>query len=417
MQKYRNLLALSRAIRQKYDYIEQATGYHFNIFTILDRERYEVTTHSYFLYELLNPHGRHGQGLNFLKLFLDDVLKLKSYGDLSLARVERESLTRVNRRIDFTIECENVIIGIEMKIDASDQNRQLLDYYEELQRRSKNKKRIKLYYLTLDGKSPSNKSLNSLDETEVDNISFELEIYQWIKQCMQVTVEIPIVREALKQYLVLIENLTGKKEGMVEELSEMLLQGSNLADAIALEKPIEKAKIKIQKRFWVALKNKLEGFEFVDFDFSKTDIDKKVDKYYELSKGYRYYGLKLDLYEKNEFIVSYYIELHNKLYHGLTISKKSNDTQERAGYSNEDIVINIRENLLQNSLFDYQSSWWIARKHFDCSPQIDFYNFNEYTLQLNIHKVLEESVNCLAGETLDTMNRVKDILKKNGINL
>jgi hypothetical protein len=417
MQKYHNLLALSRVIRQKYDYIEQATGYHFNIFSILDRERYEVTTHSYFLYELLNPYGRHGQDSIFLKLFLDDVLKLKSYGDISLVKVERESMTSKNRRIDFTIECENVIVGIEMKIDASDQNRQLLDYYEELQRRSKNKKRIKLYYLTLDGKNPSDKSLESLDETEVENISFEHDIYQWIKQCMQVTVEIPIVREALKQYLVLIENLTGKKEGMVDELSDMLLQGSNLGDAIALEKSINKAKIKIQKRFWIALKSKLNEFEFVNFDFSNIDIDKKVDKYYELSKGHRYYGLKLDLYEKNEFIVSYYIELHNKLYHGLTISKKSNNTQERAGYSNEDIVIDIREKLLQKKLFDYQSSWWIARKHFDCSPQIDFYHFNEHTLQLNTHKILEESINCLADETLDTMNRVKDLLKNSGINL
>jgi hypothetical protein len=412
MQKYHNLLALSRIIRQKYNYIEQATGYHFNIFSILDRERYEVTTHSYFLYELLNPYGRHGQGSKFLKLFLEGVLKFKSYGDISVAKVERESLTRENRRIDFTIECENIIIGIEMKIDASDQNHQLFDYYEELQYRAKNKKRIELYYLTLDGKSPSSKSLNLLDKIDVSNISFKFDIYQWIKQCMQITVEIPIVREALKQYLVLIENLTGKKEGMVEELSEMLLQGSNLADAIALEKSIEKAKIKIQKRFWIALKNKLEGFEFVDFDFSKTDIDKKVDKYYELSKSYRYYGLKLDLYEKNEFIVSYYIELHNKLYHGLTISKKSNDTQKRAGYSNEDIVINIRENLLQNSLFDYQSSWWVARKHFDCSPQIDFYNFNEYTLQLNIHKILEESVKCLATEVIETRDFVKDLLQQ-----
>ena len=412
MQSYRNILALSRLIRQKYQYIEQATGYNFNIFSILDRERYEVTTHSYFLYELLSPHGSHGQSDRFLQLFLEKILNLQDYGDLKTAKVERESLTSQSRRIDFVIETGQVIIGIEMKIDADDQKNQLADYYKELEYRTNEKKSVKLYYLTLDGKDASSYSLGSLDEGIVENISFEKEIFDWIKLCMEVSVDISIVREALKQYLVLIEKLTGKKENMMEELSELLLQGNNLADAIALEKSIEKAKIKIQKRFWLKLQEKLdETFVFVNFDFNHVGFDAKVNKFYELSNGNRYYGLKKDLLEKDGYVISYYIELHNKPYHGLTVAKKEvNDRLKRNGYADMDSIAGIKETIIECKLFSKKSAWWIGWKYFGCANEIDFYHFNEYALQLNHDQSLEQSVECMAREVNMSLEKVQTCL-------
>jgi len=406
MQNYRNLLSLSHIIRQKYQYIEQATGYNFNIFSILDRERYEVTTHSYFLYELLNPHGSHGQGDRFLQRFLVEILLLQEYGDLMMAKVERESLTSQSRRIDFVIETEQTIVGIEMKIDADDQKNQLADYYKELQHRTNGKKSVKLYYLTLDGKDASSYSLGSLDADIVENISFEKEVFDWIKLCMETSVDIPIVREALKQYLILIENLTGKKENMVEELSELLLQGNNLTDAIAIEKAIEKAKVKIQKQFWLKLQEELnETFEFVNFDFGKVDFDTKVNKYYELSNGYRYYGLKIDLFEKDGYVISYYIELHNKPYHGLTVAKKEvNGRLKRDEYANIDSFLEIKEKVIENKLFSQGSAWWIGWKYFDCPNEVDFYHFNVEAQKLVDEKTLEQYVECLASEMENIMN-------------
>lgn len=46
---------------------QQETGEAFNIFTVLDRERKEESTHCRLLYELLDPDGRHGCGDAFLK--------------------------------------------------------------------------------------------------------------------------------------------------------------------------------------------------------------------------------------------------------------------------------------------------------------------------------------------------------------
>jgi len=413
MQKYLNLLSLSRIIRQKYQYIEQANGYNFNIFSILDREQYEVTTHSYFLYELLNPNGRHRQGNQFLQLFLKEILLLHDYGNILTAKVERESLTSQSRRIDFVIDTESIIIGIEMKIYADDQKNQLFDYYEELQNRANGKKKVKLYYLTLNGKHASSYSLGTLDASIVENISFEKEIFDWIKLCMKTTVDIAIIREALKQYLILIEKLTGKKENMVEELSDLLLQGNNLTDAIELEKSIKKAKLKIQKQFWLRLEEKLgKTFEFINFDFGKVNFDTKVNGYYELSTGFRYYGIKKDLVEIDGYVISYYIELHNKLYHGLTVAKKEADKQlKRDEYANMDIFSDIQKNLIENKLFSKRSTWWIGWKYFDCPNEVDFYNFNIEAQKLVDKEILERYIECLVEEVKDIMIKTINILK------
>jgi len=277
--KYKNLINQCRLIKQKDDYLAEHTGYNFNIFSILDRERHEVTTHSYFIFEVLNPKGSHNQKTKFLEIFLTDVLGILDYGDITKFYVERESLTRHNRRIDFVIECEKIIVGIEMKVDAGDQHNQLYDYAEEISYRARDKKDIALYYLTLSGTDASEHSMNGLKKEMVKNISFEKDILFWIKSCMESVVSIPILRDALNQYLILVENLTGKKESVMDEISDLLLKDDNLAVAIELEKSVEKAKTKIQKKFWELFIEQLpSGFLFVDFDFTDTSIEKKVDK-------------------------------------------------------------------------------------------------------------------------------------------
>ena len=85
-----------------------------------------MDTYSYFIYELLNPKGSHNQGDIFLKLFLKQILKEEEYKEIdSIGNVQRETLTNKNRRIDFTIETSNLLIAIEMKIKAGDQENQL----------------------------------------------------------------------------------------------------------------------------------------------------------------------------------------------------------------------------------------------------------------------------------------------------
>ena len=109
--------------------LQKHRGDKFNIFSILKMERLEVNTHSAFLYELINPDGTHYQDDKYLRIFIDEVLKIEDF-DFENVKVNRETFTNTSRRIDFTIENKDYYIAIEMKIDATDQDNQLSDYYE-----------------------------------------------------------------------------------------------------------------------------------------------------------------------------------------------------------------------------------------------------------------------------------------------
>src|SRR6056297_1174792 len=70
-----------QTISESYDRVAEATGENFNIFSVLKIETDEVTTHSRFIAELLNPKGAHGQKDRFLKIFMNIL-----YGKKFLAK-------------------------------------------------------------------------------------------------------------------------------------------------------------------------------------------------------------------------------------------------------------------------------------------------------------------------------------------
>lgn len=137
MEKEESLLKQVKVINEKHETIKRINGENFNIFSILNLERKEVDTHSYFIYDLLNPKGSHNQGDKFLQIFLKQILKKKEYkkiGSILEDKIEREKIITNGKRIDFTIETSNFFIAIEMKVDAYDQDEQLYDYHEHLKK-------------------------------------------------------------------------------------------------------------------------------------------------------------------------------------------------------------------------------------------------------------------------------------------
>ena len=186
-------------------------GGNFNICSLLRRTNDEVNLHSKLIYELINPCGSHAQENKFLKLFITEALDLDDI-DNNKTIVNREDLTDVNRRIDFTIETSKYLIGIEMKIDAGDQDNQLSDYMKELRRRNskyKQKKEIKLFYLTKFGDMPSDSSLSTLNKEDISLLSFSLDIEWWLSECIKKT-NITKLQESIKQYQEIIHRITGQ---------------------------------------------------------------------------------------------------------------------------------------------------------------------------------------------------------------
>ncbi len=264
--------------------IKQAKGEDFNLFSILEMERLEVETHSKFIYELINPHGSHHQEELYLRLFLSEALGLNDVGEIK--NIERESFTANNRRIDFAIETDKYQIGIEMKIDAGDQDHQLKDYYDELAKRAKSKREVKLYYLTLDGSEASDKSDGGNKDKYV-RISFRDNIARWVEACAEKSVLLPPIRESLVQYGNLIKKITGQTTEEVQMEVEKIVNTPQMAEAAtALAQNIGFAWAKREAIFWQKLIRLLE-----------ENLDSKWQNVF-LTDSY----LKLLYNEKEEFL-------------------------------------------------------------------------------------------------------------------
>jgi hypothetical protein len=273
-------------------------GENFNIFSILRMERKEVETHSRFIYELLNPKGKHGQKDIFLKSFAKNVLGSDVHN--TAFNPKREDSTSDNKRIDFTLETEKNIFGIEMKIDAEDSKNQLFDYHEELTTRDKNQD-VKLFYLTLNGKEASEKSLGKLSKEEYRCISFKTEILNWINDCIAQSAEKSVLREALIQYKILIKKLTGQNTNMNTKIAELIGETTeNFKSALEIEKGLTQAKINLKINFWQDLLKELNknndnnkeqfyfGNEFIN---NKKTIETACNNYYTGSRENTKHGI------------------------------------------------------------------------------------------------------------------------------
>lgn len=205
--------------------LQKHKGDKFNIFSILKMERLEVRTHSAFLYELINPKGTHYQDDKYLRIFVDEVLKIEDF-DFVNVKVDRETLIDANRRIDFTIENDDYYVAIEMKIDATDQDKQLSDYFEYAKKQKQ--EFSKVYYLTLDGRDADEKSAK---EVEYKKISFQFDILNFIEKSIEKSANLPIIRESLIQYKNLILNITNQTTQELQMESIKFINSSDMARA------------------------------------------------------------------------------------------------------------------------------------------------------------------------------------------
>ena len=143
----------------------------FTVFSALRNETDEEKTHTTFLYEILRPDGLHGMKDVFLKDFFKTVLKIKKYPQNVNVIQECfiDSHDDIYGRPDICIETDSARYPIEIKIYADDQDKQIERYYKFAKKKSE---MSQVYYLTLNGRSPSEKSLGDLKEDKIICISF-----------------------------------------------------------------------------------------------------------------------------------------------------------------------------------------------------------------------------------------------------
>ncbi|MDA0125527.1 PD-(D/E)XK nuclease family protein [Vibrio harveyi] len=367
----------------------------YNLFRVLRSESDEVRLHSRFLCDLLNPKGSHNHNNAFLKLFL------KHFKDnVQLDLTEEVTVENEYKNIDILIRNNKTAIIIENKIYASDQEKQLSNYYRKM--KDEGYENIKLIYLTPTGYEPSEQSTDELPdqvkETTLTLASYEHDIYEWITKCTEFAARDAPLREACIQYLDIISKITSKieNEDHMEELKTLLLTDSNLARFPDLTSAYNEVLVDLQLDIW----NKIaEGIrqEFGElYHDSITEQESPIElvrSYVENRRNSKYYNInvKLDTYRDTYIIV----EQDHHIYFGIYCENGSNSTEyKEIAKKTENFINSYQWNLMPIGIY--------------VEPQINFKNLTPENL--NYLKV-EANRKRYADYIVDMLKEIMAILK------
>lgn len=261
MEQYCALLDKARVIHAENAKVQEwrrARGEMFNTFRVLHHWGEEVTVHSRFIAELLNPKGSHGCGAQLLKAFCNTA-GIEGF-DYEGAKVEVEKAFDDGRMdIVITQEDSKKVIVIENKIYADDGPLQLQRYKKYCE--SYGDGNWTLLYLTLDGREPSEESTGKHTEGQkaywekiaynnrTHDKSNDKDIVSWLEECARIAMNKENVRVGVNEYLDLIKRITGDSmdEKMQKELDALLMTGDNLALAAEMSWRIAAVKQRMLK--------------------------------------------------------------------------------------------------------------------------------------------------------------------------
>lgn len=210
-QEVASICALGQAQQEE----RNRKGENYNLFSILSIERYELK-HSALIANLLDPKGSHGCGDAFLRAFFEIALKGTAYPfeKCTLPHSYTEYYTGpiagdTGGRIDILVKSSHYGLIIENKIYAGDQDKQLTRY-DNYGRETFGADGYLLVYLTLYGCDASKESTATKSAEEVGylRLSYAKDILLWLKECVRLADNKPLVRESLNQYIRTIKQLT-----------------------------------------------------------------------------------------------------------------------------------------------------------------------------------------------------------------
>ena len=316
------LLSEISAINKKYALINQKTGAYFNIFDIVDKTSDEVFV-CRFLYELLNPKGVHYQGAAYLRLFVSDVLRLDfTEQDFNTSRVYKEYSLASRRRIDLFIETARHKIPIEVKIHASDQDRQCYDYYKLTQNSN-------VFYLTLYGDVPSEASAKGLTPImdndsgeiegyeEISQLSFSADILRWLDHCIQLpeTIRIAPIREILLQFKDALCKLTGQVEGgaKMDIVKTISASTDAIKSALDIEKALPEVKGTILSNFISEIQRQFELNGYKPLPWGNGNAEDYYASHKQIEPGFY-----LEIAKFKKATAVFYVSVYHYLYYGFS---------------------------------------------------------------------------------------------------
>lgn len=250
----------------------------FNIISILRKPHDERYLHSRFIASLIDSKAPHGRQ-DFLQTFLEEIHSRFRFSPASLSITPNYYDGCEKNDIDIYIrDCENAII-IENKIYSKDSNHenkgQLEKLYENVLKDGYDKENIEIYYLTLDGHSPSPESVSKSGmypdlKDKVLKLTYAETIINWLNICLKKVENNNLMKEIIMQYLKIVEKLTGSESSVDERIRLMEIIGetdSNIDGA----------------RF--IIKNQVHVFWHMLFFFWKELTDKLIEQGYCINQN------------------------------------------------------------------------------------------------------------------------------------
>lgn len=234
-----------------------------NIFDALGVGHKEIY-HSRFIGYLFDPHERHDQGPRFLRPFVEWLgFAGSALENLSAARVAVEMDTAGEGRVDLVISLgDGTTIAIENKVHAGEQERQLERYWSWLRRLGKDTGKLRLVFLTPEGRSSVSAHAN--DPVVCMSYGALASILgEGLKQCPDSAS--PLVNTT-QQYIQLCQRIEQREPDMGTlnpQILDFLQQPEHLAAALDIRDHLDKAVEGIRQRFRdniiEALQNKLHA--------------------------------------------------------------------------------------------------------------------------------------------------------------
>lgn len=315
-----------KSITQDYALKKRNSGEDFNIFSILQMERKEVKTHSKFISELINPKGRHGQGDLFLRKLLEvlgiddfETDKAVIYLEYYIGKVEKYQ----GGRIDILIKnSSGQALLIENKIGASEGINQLERYSNAFLNQP-------VFYLTLFGE----KSQYHERFKDYQSISYHYHIITWLTNCGKEVQDIPVLREAINQYLLLIKKLTHQNNNHIMK--------QDIIEQIIKDEDSFKAYLEVKKVGNLLYRTVLQKSTFPALDkiTKQNDLELHIDQDAILNKNQKWMGFYFHSpeLEKLGLCLGFGFDEPNKvrsLIYGFRFLKEI-DNEKRTIYHNE----------------------------------------------------------------------------------
>ncbi|WP_405330215.1 PD-(D/E)XK nuclease family protein [Leeuwenhoekiella sp. LLG6367-2.1] len=258
------------------------SGEDFNIFSITKIERYENNTHSAMLAELLNPYGTHHQGNCFLFYFLTIIRGLVSdehpihrnlkstptvFVEFSIGPISEDKLQ--GGRIDILLVFNDFKLIIENKIDADDQEMQLVRY-----KNFSSENDIVLYLTKWDKQEASEKTVGDLKAgVDYHCISYQSEILEWLEITLKALTNQYVI-DGVKQYYLLVKKITNQLDTKyMGEFNSLI--SNNLEEAKYIKDNFDAAEQHVREFFrenlLQQLKTKLGENDFISETWGHID--------------------------------------------------------------------------------------------------------------------------------------------------